>query len=141
MARILVIDDEFHLRDILREMLEMAGHEVFDAPDGDIGIKMFKEKLPDLVITDIIMPIKDGLEVITEIRRTDSRVNIIAISGGHNNFDNLNTAKTLGADRTFNKPFDWNELLKAVEELLGSCCSFKESKRNTGKSFLDLKTI
>jgi CheY-like chemotaxis protein len=81
MARILVIEDETDIRGVYRRLLEQAEHEVIEARDGDLGVKLHRKNPTDLIITDIIMPEKDGIETITEIRRDFPRVKIIAISG------------------------------------------------------------
>ena len=119
-ARILVIDDDDGYRILLRTILEMEGYEVIDAVDGCDGIKKCRMELPDLVISDIFMPQKNGLETIIELRQECPDVNIIAISGGDVNgsFDNLEAARLYGARRTFEKPVKRKEVLKAVEELL-----------------------
>ncbi len=120
MASILVIDDETQTREMLKEMLKREGYEVIDAPDGEAGVKLYREKQTDLIITDIIMPEKEGIEIIMELRGDFPDVKIIAISGGGRSepADYLNMAKRLGAERTFKKPFDRKEFLGAVRELL-----------------------
>jgi len=120
-ARILVIDDEEEVRDIIKQMLELEGYEVITAVDGNQGIKLFKQEPADLVITDIIMPDKEGIETIIELRNQFPDVKIISISGGGRigPHDYLNMAKKLGAERSFTKPFERKKLLKAIEELLG----------------------
>jgi CheY-like chemotaxis protein len=122
MARILVIDDNDEFRDLMRRWLETAGHEVMGAPNGDEGIKLYRKKPADLVITDMIMPEKEGLETMVELRRDFPDVKIIAVSGG--GFEDpknyLESAKLIGgALRTFTKPFQKEELFKAIEEILG----------------------
>ena len=121
MARILVIDDNHLVRDTVKMVLAAAGHEVLTAPEGSEGVRSFTLAQPDLVITDIVMPEKDGIEVVTELRRMNARVPIIAISGhdsiGMREFL-LRSAQAFGAQRTFAKPFDPDELLDAVLELL-----------------------
>ncbi|MCH8809524.1 MAG: response regulator, partial [Proteobacteria bacterium] len=82
MARILIIDDEDELRSMLRQMLEQAGHEVTEAVNGAEGIRLYEQDRPDLIITDIIMPEKEGVETIIALRRADPDLPIIAISGG-----------------------------------------------------------
>jgi len=121
-ARILVIDDEEEVRDIIKQMLELEGYEVITAVDGNQGIKLFKQEPADLVITDIIMPDKEGIETIIELRNQFPDVKIISISGGGRigPHDYLNMAKKLGAERSFTKPFERKKLLKAIEELLGN---------------------
>ena len=120
MKRILVIDDDFHVRDMLERLLRKAGYDAQPAENGAEAVKMHRGNPMDLVITDIIMPEKEGLEVITEFRREYPSVKLIAISGGGRiGSDNyLKMAKLLGAERTFAKPVDTSQLLTAIEELL-----------------------
>jgi DNA-binding response OmpR family regulator len=120
MARILVIDDDPQVQDMLKQFLERAGYEVGVAPDGNAGLILHRAHPADLIITDIVMPGKEGLETIMECRRDFPAVRIIAISGGGKigPHDYLNTARAMGAQRTFSKPFDLQELLAAVRELL-----------------------
>ncbi len=120
MARILVIDDDDSVRRMVCTMLAREGHEVHGAADGEIGAQMFQESRPDLVITDIIMPEKEGLETIRELHEVASEIPIIAISGGGqiDAASYLELAQQFGASRTFAKPIENTELLCAVEELL-----------------------
>ncbi len=120
MARILVIDDDPDARRVLRQMLERAGHEVIDAPDGKVGVRLYMEEPTDLVITGLVMPEMDGIEVIMELRRKYSGVKIIALSasGRFGTDDYLSAAEKLGAQRSFTKPFKQMELLEAVNELV-----------------------
>ncbi len=123
MTRILVIDDEDQIRLVLRKSLEHDGYQVMDAPNGNEGLKLCQEEPFDLVITDILMPEKDGIETIGEIRRYFPETRIIAISGGGQRLkanDVLHTAGILGAQCTLFKPFESEELLSAVSDLLGS---------------------
>jgi len=120
MARILVIDDEPQIRSLLRQMLEREGHDVEDAADGKAGLQLFREHPADLVITDILMPEKEGLETIRELRRDFPDTPAIAISGG-GTFDPdlcLNLASKLGASEVIQKPFLKRELLEAVRRTL-----------------------
>ena len=121
MARILIIDDEDELRFLLRQMLEHAGHEVTEAVNGAEGIELFERDSHELIITDIIMPEKEGVETILALRRTDPKLPIIAISGGGrlDATDFLTMAKKLGARHTLAKPFRRDQLLDAVSECLG----------------------
>ena len=121
MPRILVIDDEESIRDLLRTMLEREGYDVLDASNGAEGIKLCVNDPADLVITDIIMPEKDGMETIVEIRREFPDTKIIAISGGDRVEPGayLEMAKKLGAQDTFTKPFEREEILAAVRNLIG----------------------
>lgn len=121
MKRILVIDDDDQLRLMIRLMLERASYEVVDAPNGKVGIDLYRQDPVDLVITDIFMPEKEGLETIRELCREYPDVKIIAISGGSpktEGFSSLQFAKGFGALRTLAKPFFREELLKVVRELL-----------------------
>ena len=120
MARILIIDDEVIIRDLLVNMLEREGHETATASSGKAGMKIQREYPADLIITDIIMPEKEGLETIMELRKDFQDVKIIAMSGG-GKIDSetyLQMAKTLGAIKSITKPIYRNELLKTVQELL-----------------------
>ena len=121
MARILIIDDDVKFLKMLRQMLERAGHEVVEAPNGEVGVKLFREERTELIITDIFMPEKEGIEIIRELKREFPTVKIIAISGGgrKGNFHYLETAEALGADRSFTKPFERQEMLDAIQELVG----------------------
>jgi YesN/AraC family two-component response regulator len=82
MARILIIDDESQIRSMLRLMLERVGYEVVEAPDGIEGIRKYREKPADLIITDLIMPNKDGIGMIIDLKKEFPEVKIIAMSGG-----------------------------------------------------------
>ena len=117
---ILVIDDEQLIRLQIRNALELEGFTVHEAANGNEGLARIAESVPDVVITDILMPDKEGIETILELRRTHPKIRIIAISGGGRtgNKDFLRTAKHLGADRTLAKPFGLAELLRLVREML-----------------------
>ena len=120
MARILIIEDNEQIRTMLSMMLEKAGYEVDQAPEGLTGVERFRLHKPDLVITDIVMPEKEGLETIMELRQIDPDTRIIAISGsgagGAQTY--LDSALALGAAKAFHKPVERTELLNAVEALL-----------------------
>jgi DNA-binding NtrC family response regulator len=120
MARILIIDDDVHILRMLRQTLERKGYEVIEASNGKEGIRLYREEPADLIITDLIMPEKEGIETIKELRRDFPQLKIIAISGGGRIGAEayLPMAKKLGAMRTFIKPIAREELLEAVRELL-----------------------
>lgn len=120
MARILVIDDDATIRLSLKLALEDADHHVEEAANGLEGIDRFRANPAALVITDIFMPEKEGMELIDEIKRDRPETKIIAISGGGrmNPDDYLTIARRLGADRTLLKPFDIGLLLDTVDVLL-----------------------
>jgi len=124
MKRILVIDDDELLLDTVREMLEGAGHVISVACDGNEGLALLSTGTFDLVITDIIMPNKEGIETIHDITERQPDLPIIAISGGSRmgRLDSyLPTAHALGAVRTLAKPFRLETLLEAVTETLAEC--------------------
>jgi len=120
MSAILVIDDDASVREVVREMLRLEGHEVIIAENGRDAVPLLSARRIDLVITDLIMPEKEGIETISEIRREDSRIPIIAISGGGRlgPGDYLETARYIGADATLAKPFARQELLATIDALL-----------------------
>jgi CheY-like chemotaxis protein len=122
MATILVIDDEPRMLRVIGEMLTCAGHTVVEATSGDQGTAIIAKQPIDLVITDIIMPEKEGIETITEIKQDHPDLPIIAISGGSlkGAGSYLSTAAALGASATLEKPFHSFELLGAVDTVLGN---------------------
>ena len=121
MARILIIDDEEVALFTLREILETEGHRVIEATNGNMGINKQRARPCDLVITDIIMPEKEGVETTIELKREFPNLKIIGISGGGRtrNMDFLKMAEKFGAGKIISKPFSRNELLSAVDEMLG----------------------
>ncbi len=120
MAKILIIEDDDEVREYLEIILTRAGYECLSAPNGLEGVDLFMSNPADLVITDIIMPEKDGIETIMDLRRKNSALKVIAISGGGRaepeNY--LHSAKLLGANRTMKKPFTNEEMLKNIRDLL-----------------------
>ena len=120
MAKILIIEDDKEVRGLLKALLSRSGHTVREAGDGREGIHNFRTSPSDLIITDLIMPHKEGLETIIDLRQEFPDLKIIAISGGsRDNRENyLKTAELCGASRIFHKPFANKDLLAAVNELL-----------------------
>lgn len=120
MARILVIDDEAPIRRLLSQALASAGHEVLEAADGREALRIHQDRPSDLVITDILMPEQDGLEVIMALRRDTPGLKIIAMSGGgmFQQEAALQMAAPLGALATLRKPFDILSLLEVVRNAL-----------------------
>lgn len=120
MSKILVIDDESHVREILQRILTGAGHDVATANNGTVALEMVEEGGFDVVITDLIMPEKEGIETIRELLALESRPKIIAMSGGGRvgPVDFLQAAESLGADASLAKPFDPERVLGVVDELL-----------------------
>lgn len=119
MARILLIEDDAGARRVYRGMLESAGHQVVEAPDGREGIRLFRQSPADLIITDILMPHQDGVETIRELRRDYPELRIIAITGARGSYNRLPAANALGAGRTLTKPVSMEEMLRTVSEVLG----------------------
>jgi DNA-binding response OmpR family regulator len=119
-TRILVIDDESSVREMIRRALESKGYEVDMAEQGAAGLALFQRTHFDLLITDIVMPDQDGLETILAIRRARPDLPILAISGGgsHAWTDVLETATVFGASQTLQKPFAIQQLIECVQELL-----------------------
>ena len=116
---ILLIDDDDLFRKAVRLSLERAGHTVIEAGEGNEGLKCYKSNRCDVVVTDVIMPGKEGLETIRELKSLDPAVKIIAVSGGGrlDSRDYLPMAKAFGAARILDKPFSEQALLEAIEAL------------------------
>ena len=114
MASILIIDDEEIIRALLRSVLEAAGYEVTEAANGRIGLELYRQNPRDLVLTDILMPELNGLDMLLELTREFLRAKVIAISGAGEEKNVLDIAKLLGARQTFQKPFSVSKLLGAV---------------------------
>jgi DNA-binding response OmpR family regulator len=121
MARLLIIDDDDLLRGVLAKALGHAGHTVIEAADGQQGIDLFRSTSIDLVITDLIMPVQEGVETILKLRREKPGLPIVAISGGVTNSRvYLNIAAKIGATRILPKPFTPRELLQVIDEVLAA---------------------
>ena len=121
MARILVIEDDQDVREMLKTLLERNNYEVLIAADGKEGTDLYRKEPADVVITDIIMPEKEGIETILELQKDFLDIKIIAISGGGMGMaeDYLKAASNLANVKyTFTKPFDHDEMLRAIEELV-----------------------
>jgi CheY-like chemotaxis protein len=125
MAIILIIDDDPGMRRTVSRILASAGHEVIEASDGLEGVDLFRSNHPDIVVTDIIMPKKEGIETILDLRQENPSTLILAISGGATNsggslvpLDYLGLAKGLGADGVLAKPFRAADLLQEIDNLL-----------------------
>ena len=114
MARILLIDDDDSVRSMLCLTLDHFGHTVIEARNGKEGLALFQHANADLLITDIVMPEKEGLEVLMELRKKNPPVKIIAISGS----DYLHMAKLMGAAKVLAKPFSNEVLIAAINDLL-----------------------
>ena len=122
MASILLVDDDEQFRSMLSESLRREGYDVTEAQDGREGMQLYREHPSDLIVTDLIMPEKEGLETIQEFRRDYPEAKIIAISGGsrHGSSDYLKIARTFGARQVLAKPFSRQEILEAITQVLES---------------------
>jgi len=121
MAQILVIDDDDQLLKLIKTTLGKAGHDVLVASNGVQGLALLKQQLFDVVITDIIMPEKDGIEVIMAMFQANNRTAVIAISGGSQRLDAaelLETARVMKVAMVIPKPIILSELLQAIETVL-----------------------
>ena len=120
MARILVIDDDEQVLDMLYESLTREGYDVLRASNGEEGLRLYRKEPVDLIITDLFMPEKEGIETIIELRQDFPDVKIIAISGGGRigTKDYLQMAKIFGVQRTFTKPVAREQLLDAIRVLI-----------------------
>ena len=116
MARILLVEDDDQLRTMLKLLLTSSGYEVWEAANGTRVSDMHQQQSFDLVITDLVMPEREGLGVIMELRRRDQNVPIIAMSGKGQDY--LKIAQKLGAQVTLSKPFGDQEFLEAVRLVL-----------------------
>ena len=122
MAKILIIDDDPSILTMLKRMLEKAGYEVDTAGNGSEGLKKIESCPPDLLVTDIVMPEKEGLELISYLREKNPGLKIVAISGGGRfNYEGyLTSAKLLGADLIFQKPLVHKEFVQAITDLINT---------------------
>lgn len=120
MALILVADDNESLRRVVKRLLVGAGHDVLEAADGNETLRLLDGAAPALVITDLVMPGKEGIETIIDIRRRGIAIKILAMTGSDpaDNSIYLDAARKLGADDVLHKPFRAAELVEAVERLL-----------------------
>jgi DNA-binding NtrC family response regulator len=120
MHSVLLIEDDESLREFLRVTLVGAGYAVAEAINGRQGVKAFRKSPTDLVVTDVYMPERDGLEVIEALRRSHPRVKVLAISGASGTMGYFSLAQSLGAVAVLQKPFGSSAFLKLVEQLLKS---------------------
>ncbi len=118
MSRILIIEDHPQVSNVLRRILEAVGYEVGEASSGWDGLQQLRECPADLVITDLLVPLHDGLDTILQMTREFPKVKIIAVTGASWDFNVLDVAKALGASHAFAKPFEADALIDAVHEEL-----------------------
>lgn len=120
MAKILLVEDDNLVRDMLTQVLQRAGHEVICATNGEEATEYLKTNAPDIMVTDIIMPKKSGITLISEVKNRHPNLEIIAISGGGrlDPTGYLDLSESLGASVSFEKPIDNTALLMAIDLLL-----------------------
>jgi DNA-binding response OmpR family regulator len=119
-ANVLIVEDDAELLQVMRRALQAAGHAVLTADDGEAGLRLFRAEPPDLVICDIVMPDKDGIELIPEMKAARPEVKLVAISGRQmiGALDVLGLARRMGADATLAKPFAMEALQAIVATLI-----------------------
>lgn len=117
--KVLIVDDDPLIGEMLVTAFDLAGYSVMVAKNGDVALDRIKQSKPDIVVTDIIMPTREGIETIREIRRLFADLPIIAISGGGmlDAVSLLDVAEKFGANATLTKPFLPQQLLEKVREL------------------------
>ncbi len=120
MAKILLVDDDAQVRTMLKLTLEREGYEIVEAADGNEAVQLYDPETIGLVITDIVMPEKEGIETIMELKAINPKVSVIAISGGGriSPEDYLKWARRFGVVNTFTKPVDREALLATVEKII-----------------------
>jgi CheY-like chemotaxis protein len=121
MTKVLIVDDDELFRTMLVEMVQREGYQVSTATDGNAALAAIERSRPDLVITDILMPEKDGIELIMELAQREARIPIIAVSGGRRSISlefNLESAKLIGVRATLPKPFTREQLRDAIADAL-----------------------
>lgn len=121
-ATILIVEDEAQLREVLRVTLERANYRVIAAENGNVGIRRYRESRPDLILTDMLLPGTDGVELLRAIRQIDPEARMIAMSGGGQaaEIKFLELTKEFGAVESLAKPFRKAQLLSAVERVLAT---------------------
>ena len=122
LKKILIVDDEPSVLKMLRKMLKDLAEEILEAENGEQALEMCQEHNVDLIITDIVMPKKHGIDLIMEIKKSFPKLPIVAISGGggvSGRFDYLEIAELLGANNILQKPFEAADLRDAVNKILG----------------------
>lgn len=120
MKSILLADDDINVRKAFRDILEREGYKVIEASDGNEAIRRFDDHQPDLVVSDLLMPEKDGIETLFELKQKNNSLKMILMSGGGRLEPKkyLRFALELGATATLEKPFTSNELLATIKDAL-----------------------
>ena len=118
MAKILIVDDSFSARRFIAHIVKKAGFEILEADNGEACLKIVKEQKPDIIILDIVMPEKEGIDTILVLKNTIPDLPIIAISGSSINDTYLSSAKKFGAEAVLEKPFEEQVLLDTIKEIM-----------------------
>jgi len=125
MATILIVDDDPHMSLLVKTMLgntcKNSAHQIFIAENGKVAVEILAKEKIDLIITDLVMPEKNGIDLIMEVRQSSPDIKILAMSGGggiNGRFDYLPIAKLIGAENILRKPFKREELCAVVAELV-----------------------
>ncbi len=122
--KILIVDDDSSIQELIRIILSKNGYHVFQATDGEEGVRKFLEVKPDLVVSDISMPKGDGFNVAILIRSKEEslgrRIPILLISAFYDDRANQENAARCGADAFLSKPFTQKQLIEKVQDLLGT---------------------
>jgi two-component system response regulator MprA len=116
--RILVVEDNPRVREVLHQTLAFAGYDVVVTADGEEALAAYAAAPTDLIITDLMMPRKDGVETIQGLRRQHPAAKVIAMTAARGRFNRLTAARHVGAHRTLLKPFEMTDLLAAIREVL-----------------------
>ena len=115
--KVLIIEDDNNISELLSLYLEKDGYEVLRAENGEIGLKLFREKHPGLILLDLMMPVMDGWEVCSEIRKEDRETPIIMLTAKGETFDKV-TGLEMGADDYIVKPFEMKEVLARIHAVM-----------------------
>ncbi len=115
--RILVVDDDMDFREYVSDLLKSRGHTVFKAVNGKEGVEILKNEKVDILLTDMIMPEREGVETIMEVKLIHPHIKIIAMSGAMRHETYLQIADGLGAGATLSKPFKKQEMFDAIEQV------------------------
>jgi two-component system response regulator (stage 0 sporulation protein F) len=118
MASILIVDDDPQIRSLLHRILEEDGHQIREAPNGQVGLELYRQAPADLVITDILMPERDGMEVTLALTREFLDARVIAMTGANGDQNFLNVAKLFGARKVMHKPFTIEQVRRLVHDTL-----------------------
>ena len=118
MASIVIIDDDASIREFVRRVLEVDGHQIREAANGHLGLALYREAPADLVITDLLMPERDGIEVILTLAKEYVGVQFVAMTGAAGKGSLLDIATLLGAQQIVEKPFSSEELRRVVQRAL-----------------------